>query len=106
MKSDTVKSYCRDCGKLTNHDILAKDKESYRGDYDCDIIYQIVQCRGCETKSFRHVFVDIESSFPISNDQWEVPEDITIYPKAVEGHQDLEDIYELPDIVRKIYCKA
>lgn len=100
-----VTSYCRNCSKQTNHDILAENVESHREDYSCDIIYQIVQCRGCDTKSFRKVFVDIEAAFPTYEDKWEVPEDITVYPKAVEGHREIEDLYDIPDIVEKIYSE-
>jgi len=106
MPSKKVKNYCRNCCKSTNHDILAENQESHRDEYQCDIIFQIVQCRGCETKSFRKVFVDIEAAYPTYEDHWEVPEDITIYPKAVEGHREIEDIFELPDIVRKIYSEV
>ena len=91
MPSKKVKNYCRNCCKSTNHDILAENQESHRDEYQCDIIFQIVQCRGCETKSFRKVFVDIEAAYPTYEDHWEVPEDITIYPKAVE--QGIEDIH-------------
>jgi len=106
MPSKMVKSYCRDCGKSTNHDVLAKNQESHRDEYACDIIFQIVRCRGCETKSFRKVFVDIEAAYPTYDDHWEVPEEITIYPKAVDGHREIEDLYELPSIVRKIYSEV
>lgn len=106
MSNKKVKNYCRECGKSTNHDILAENQESYRNDYACDIIFQIVQCRGCETKSFRKIFVDIEAAYPTYDDQWEVPKEITIYPKAVEGHREIDDLYELPDIVRKIYSEV
>jgi hypothetical protein len=100
------KSYCRDCGKSTNHDVLAENQESHRDEYACDIIFQIVQCRGCETKSFRKVFVDIEAAYPTHDGNWEVPKEITIYPKVVKGHREIEDLYELPNIVRKIYSEV
>jgi hypothetical protein len=105
MTSKKVNSYCRECGKSTNHDILAENQESQREEYACDIIFQIVRCRGCETKSFRKVVVDIEAAYPSYNDQWEVPEDITIYPKSAEGHREIEDLDELLNIVRKIYSE-
>lgn len=105
MATKKIKSYCRECGKNINHDVLSKHSELYRDEYCCDIHYQIIQCRGCETKSFRKVFVDIEAAFPTYNDEWEDPKEITIYPKAVEGHKEVDDIYELPGIVRKIYSE-
>ena len=101
-----MKSYCRDCGKSTNHDVLAENQESHQDEYSYDIIFQIVQCRGCETKSFRKVFVNFEAAYPTFDNQWEVPEEITIYPKTVEGHREIGDLCELPNIVRKIYSEV
>jgi hypothetical protein len=105
MTPKILKSYCGECNKVTNNDVLSEHSESHRDEYACDIHYQIIQCRGCDTKSFRKVFFDIEAAFPSSNDRWEVPEEITIYPKVVKGHKKLQDIYELPDIVRNIYSE-
>ena len=106
MSNNTIKSYCRDCCKKTNHNVLSDHTESHRDEYQCDISYQILQCLGCDTKSFRKVFYDIEAAYPTYNDHWEVPEDVTVYPKAVEGHKQIDDLWELPDIVRIIYSEV
>lgn len=106
MSNNTIKSYCRDCCKKTNHNVLSDHTESHRDEYQCDISYQILQCLGCDTKSFRKVFYDIEAAYPTYNDHWEVPEDVTVYPKAVEGHKEIDDLWELPDIVRIIYSEV
>lgn len=106
MNKKTVKNYCRDCCKKTNHNILSDHTESHYEEYRCDISYQILQCLGCDTKSFRKVFYDIEAAYPTYNDNWEVPEDITVYPKAVEGHKEIDDLWQLPDIVRVIYSEV
>lgn len=103
MEQKNVKSYCRGCIKSTNHDVLSEYSELYRDEYDYNLIYQIVQCKGCDTKSFRYVFVDIGSAFYTIDGQWEVPEEVTVYPKAIEGHKEEKDIYKLPGIVLKIY---
>lgn len=106
MSDKHVKSYCRDCCKKTNHNILSEHHESHRDEYCYDIIYQIVQCLGCDIKSFRNVFYDLDAAYPTYDDQWEVPEDITIYPKAVEGHKEIQNFWELPEIVRTIYSEV
>lgn len=105
MSKENIISYCRSCEKNTNTKILAEDIESHRDEYNCDIIHQIVQCKGCDTKSFRKVFVDIEAAYPTYNDEWEVPEDITIYPKTVEGHREINEISDIPEIVETIYSE-
>ncbi len=106
MSKKSVKSYCRNCHKLTNHEILSEHTESHRDTYHCDITYQILQCLGCDTKSFRKVFYDFESAYPTHDDHWEVPEDVTVYPKAVKGHKEIEGLWELPSIVRTIYSEV
>ena len=103
MSSKKVKSYCRGCGHDTNHGVLSEHTESYRDDYSCDYAYQIVECLGCETKSFRTVFEDIESAYQIHDDEWEVPTRIDVYPKFIKGHRNLDGDYCLPDVVGRIY---
>lgn len=105
MPQENITCYCRSCEKNTYTKILTEDIESHREEYQCDIIHQVVQCKGCDTKSFRKVFVDIEAAYPTYNDEWEVPEDITIYPKTVEGHREVDDISDIPDVVRTIYSE-
>ncbi len=105
MTSTRVKSYWRSCGKTTNHNILAEKKEGYRGDYDFeyDQTYQIIECLGCDTKSFRDVFEEIEHAFQVSDNEWEVPTSITIYPRFIMDHRSLDGEYHLPSMVRQIY---
>ncbi len=105
MTSTRVKSYCRSCGKTTNHNILAEKKEGYRGDYDFeyDQTYQIIECLGCDTKSFRDVFEEIEHAFQVGDNEWEVPTSITIYPRFIMDHRSLDGEYHLPSMVRQIY---
>tara|TARA_R110002167_G_scaffold61913_4_gene174896 strand:- start:262 stop:1158 length:897 start_codon:yes stop_codon:yes gene_type:complete len=98
-----VQNYCRECKRTTNHDVEAEKKIHGNGEYNCEIIYQIVSCRGCDTYSFRDVFVDIESAYPMYNNEWVVPEDVTTYPKSLQGHNSFEGILEIPLLVRKIY---
>ena len=103
MSIKTMKSYCRKCGQYTNHEILAEKKEQHREEYECNYTYQIVECQGCETKSFREVFEDLESAYQISESDWEVPTKIDVYPKFIIGHRTLDDGYSLPNIVGRIY---
>ncbi|WAK02395.1 DUF4145 domain-containing protein [Methylobacter sp. YRD-M1] len=103
MSVKKIKSYCRSCGQDTNHGVLSEHTESYREEYVCDYVYQIVECLGCETKSFREVFEDMESAYHIHDDEWEVPTRIDVYPKFIKGHRNLDGDYYLPDLVGRIY---
>lgn len=106
MSVKYIKSYCRDCCKNTNHNVLSEHTDAYREEYSCDISYQILQCLGCDTKSFRNVFYDLEAAYPTDENNWEVPEEVTVYPKAVEGHKEIKNLWDLPDIVRTIYSEV
>ncbi|MBA3003122.1 MAG: DUF4145 domain-containing protein [Desulfurivibrio sp.] len=103
MSKEKVKSHCRVCERETNHSVLSQYDESSRGDYAYDMYYQILECMGCDTKSFRQIFKDIEQAFQISESEWEVPTETNVYPKFIKGHKELDGNYYLPNIVGEIY---
>src|SRR5437868_12201140 len=98
-----VKSYCCDCGRDTNHLVLKEIHESGDTEYACDLFHQILMCNGCDSKSFRKAFYDTENAFPDHDGKWEVPEDITNYPKAIKGHHEMPGMHVVPEIVCRIY---
>lgn len=99
------RNYCVSCVKHTNHEVLKEHNMSERGDYDCDLLYQIVKCLGCDQISFRKIFRDIEAAFPIADDEWEVPETTDCYPKAFEGHGAVVERWYVPELVYEIYSE-
>ena len=103
MSNKKVRSYCRSCGQSTNHNILAEQIDSFREDYEYDQTYQILECLGCDTKSFRDVLEEIQHAFQISQNEWEVPTSITVYPRFIKDHRSLDGEYHLPVTVRQIY---
>ncbi|PTS78395.1 hypothetical protein DBR33_05075 [Stenotrophomonas sp. HMWF022] len=103
MTNEKIKSHCRECGHETNHSILSERNESSRDEYSYDRAYQIIECLGCETKSFRDILSEIEHTYQISEDEWEVPTSITIYPKFINNHRSLRGVYYLPSLVGAIY---
>ncbi len=106
MAENKVDVYCRKCGNNTHHTICHSEEISERDEYAFDEIFSIVKCDGCSTYSFLYRYFDIEGAFPISNDEWTVPETRDVYPRSIENHKDLEDEYFLPSIVTKIYTEA
>ena len=104
-KHDTVWTARGSCDRDTKHEILFSVEES-KYEYRLDRIYQVVSCRGCETKSFREVVVDYEDAFQIDGDEWEVPKDVSSYPAVLNGHQALPGIYRAPRLVREIYGQS
>ena len=61
---------------------------------------------GCKTTSFRKIVSDFESAYPISEDEWEVPKDVSVYPSVLIGHRELEDILDIPKPVREVYRQS
>lgn len=103
MSTKTIKSHCRYCGHDTNHNVLSEHTESSREEYSFDQAFQIVECLGCNTKSFREVFEEIEHAYQIADDEWEVPTTIDVYPRFIKGHRTLNGDYYIPSLVRRIY---
>ncbi len=103
MTDKKIRSYCRRCGQETNHNIIAEKKESFRDDYAYDQTYQIIECLGCNTKSFRDVIDEVEHAFQVAEDEWEVPISIAVYPKFIRNHRTLDGEYLLPLMVGQIY---
>jgi hypothetical protein len=103
MTTKKIKSHCRYCGQDTNHSVLSEHNESSRDEYSFDRAYQIVECLGCDTKSFRDVFEELEHAYQISDDEWEVPTSITVYPRFIKDHRSLDGEYYLPSLVGRIY---
>lgn len=104
-KSTIITTPCRACDRDTRHDVLANHVES-EYDYRVDTHYQIVECRGCGTKSFRKRIRWIEEAYQVDDDEWDVPEDVVTYPRVLKGHQAVPDMDRVPSIVKEIYSQS
>lgn len=104
-KPTTVWTPCSSCDRDTKHDVLFSVEES-EYEYRVDKSYQVVQCCGCETKSFRKVSAYIEDAYQIAEDEWEVPKDIHSFPAILKGHRTVPDIARAPDTVSSIYTES
>jgi len=104
-KNTVVWTPCCSCDRDTKHEVLFEAGES-EYDYRLDRGYQIVECCGCGTKSFRKVVSHIEEAYQIGENEWEVPQDITTYPAILKGHKTLSEIHRAPKIVREIYTQS
>ncbi len=103
-----IYSPCVSCDRKTYHEILHADVQS-ESEYQMDTINEMLKCRGCHAISFRRVVRDYEGAYPIderSGVEWYLPEEITNYPSILEGHKELEGLWELPEIVRDIYTQS
>ncbi len=105
-KGKEVWTACGSCGKETAHKVLAKIDEhdqSADGSIDVWIDYNIVQCQGCKTVSFCQQSACSED---VEFDYEGKPEFVVtqkLYPGRVAGRPLLEEVYDLPHGVAKIY---
>ena len=104
---------CAECNRKTKHVVLASvdqtGSETYaRGHhFSWGVSYQVIQCLGCETVSFRKATHDSESSFDrISEDEWEFRPDEELYPSRLAGRAGLVDVGLLPENVQRVYLET
>ncbi len=100
---------CVKCTGKTAHKVLASmDIRGSEGDgeysFDWSTDYQIVQCQGCKTISFRKASSNSEDYYPISHDEYEYAVSENLYPSRIDGVKGLGDeTHYLPSNVRRIY---
>ncbi|HSF22684.1 MAG TPA: DUF4145 domain-containing protein [Blastocatellia bacterium] len=100
-----VKVACKECGADKNHVVMRSVEEAGSDDYDegysfeWRVSYQIVQCQGCDTVSFRSVSTNSEDFDP--GDGYVETEQL--YPNRVEGRSVLNGINLLPPPLQRIY---
>ncbi len=106
-KGQTVKVLCTECNRQTNHLVLVSADRVGTEQYDKDIWiswednYQIMQCQGCETVSFRHLnwfseYQDFDWSGHTER----------IYPKRDAASLKTKDFQNAPNSLRRIYRES
>lgn len=98
---------CRLCSNISKHQVISSAEQfgkSNDEDFDWNESYQIVQCQGCETLSFREYHIDSES-FDTDPETGEtaMDETISLYPKTIVGRKPLDRAYLIPFDVKRIY---
>ncbi len=108
--NEKVNVECRECKRSTKHLILASadlsDSEVIGHDYEIywSSSYQIVQCMGCETISFRRCSESSEDNpIQIGPNEWEENINEDLYPNPNEGREPLSDSNILPPKIERIY---
>jgi len=106
-KGEEILVPCMNCTGKTAHDVVASlDQSGSHAEYDVnwDHHYQIIQCKGCKTLSFRDASSNSEDYHQISPSEWELVIYEKIYPSRIEGRKDLgEDGRYLPADIQRIY---
>jgi len=101
---------CVKCSGKPSHKVVASYDEKgiakeYHGDtFEWDDNYQIVQCQGCKSISFRHASTNSEEFYQVGEDEWEHNEVERLYPSRIAGRLGLgNDTRYLPTNVSRIY---
>jgi hypothetical protein len=107
-KGQELKLPCTECATRTHHIVLQSVDVSGEEDLDDDRwygwyeIYQIVQCQGCKSITFRRAYANSEDHVVDEYDS--EPKMLEyLYPNRVEGRKALRDLHMLPRKVLLIY---
>ena len=99
---------CRKCKVSTKHSILLdiqlngnENREYFWSDE-----YQIVQCKGCETISFRKTHMNSEDGHMIDSNNFEETVYVDIYPNPQKGRDFIEGNFLLPAPLKQIYTET
>lgn len=99
---------CATCDHETNHLVVqsaeytSEYRESGFSVYSWDE-YQIVECAGCETVSFRHASRNSEDSFYDEGGDEHLIPTVNLFPHRLAGRRELDHSHFLPFAVGRIY---
>jgi len=109
-KGKSIKVYCAECSRETKHAILQSYDEDASESFDNDTFsvdwsnsYQIIECQGCESVSFRH------QSWCSEDQEWYGPDDYSdgtkerLYPKRSASTLPCSDFMNVPVTLRRLY---
>jgi hypothetical protein len=96
----TTRARCLGCRRLTQHDVL--HNTSRRQDIEAGISfwdsYEVIQCRGCEDISFKHVSTNTEET----DEHGQLVPTTKLYPSR-ETREPIQDHYYFPAKVLRVY---
>jgi hypothetical protein len=107
-KDEKVKVFCSQCKGETNHvvmqsvDCTGEEEIGYDQDHavtiDWSNNYQIIQCQGCDSVTFRHVSWFSEAEYECGDGT-----STLLYPKRSDKTRPIKDYYNVPTTLRRIY---
>lgn len=99
---------CQRCLGATSHKVGASVSVSGDdGHIDWNTDYQILQCMGCKTISFRSSSTNSEDYFYDENNEPQNDETVKLFPPRLAGFSGLgDDAWHLPDKIRRIYIET
>lgn len=94
---ETKWNYCSECRRNTKHSVLFSKEVRDEVYYLTDCSYQVVECNGCETVSFRLEIYEL---------MVEDPDDrlnIETFPLFLKEYREIENTYYLPEKIQEVY---
>jgi len=99
-----MKTLCIECRKITNHKILFEKELRYDEDSGWweKMKFQMIQCQGCDSVSFRKLYTDIslDQNFDNTGDDPWVEE---LFPKRNLYTLPIKNLLNTPSNIKKIY---
>lgn len=100
---------CLQCNRGTNHKVISSAEYTFEQAYGDDAImewndYQILECQGCDSISFRHFSSNTED-YDVNPETDEIVylESEKLFPPRHEGRAEIDGYYKLPNNIRSIY---
>ena len=110
---EDVQVPCLKCAGRTFHRVMTEaaengDEHHDHGSYQWQELYQVVQCRGCKTMSFRLAKTNSEDMDRDDDGTWIESVTEAFYPARIEGLKGIDPtkLQFLPPVARKIYDEA
>lgn len=114
-RGEMVDAFCGSCMQVTNHVVLQsvdwegfEEIGSFQGvpeTIDWSSNYQIIQCSGCDSISFRHKSWCSEDQGMSCTGQFDDGSEIRLYPHRSEQTRPIKDYYSVPSRLRGIYME-
>ncbi|WP_284462235.1 DUF4145 domain-containing protein [Chryseobacterium sp.] len=102
--STNTKDYCTRCQQKTNHKLLYTFKEySTEDEINWEDNHDVIQCLGCEKLQFRNRFSHEDMYFYNIDGDIEYYEESKYFPRNIQDHAYIKNIYSLPDKLRVVY---
>lgn len=99
-----MKSICTSCQKATNHKVICEKSQIYddiTGWWE-KLNFQIIQCQGCDTISFRKLYTDIanqQSADETGESGWTQE----LFPKRTVNTIPIKSFHNTPQNIKRIY---
>ncbi len=108
-KGQEIETLCSECDRKTYHIILKSideiGSETYTGwSIEWDAHFQIIQCQGCKTVSFRKEDSNSEDYVQVGENEFESAVHEQLFPQRLEGRKGIrKGVLKIPLNVRLIY---